>query len=442
MFRNPLRDGYNPCTNAAAGETEDYPLRLRTGCALAAPVPVANGPLCAGQTLRLTAPGAPAGATYAWTGPNGFTSTQAAPTVANVTIAAGGTYALTIRQGGCAATATVNVTVAAVPTQPAAFAARRCGPGTVALAPAAPPVGVTYRWYATATAATPLATGATFTTPNLAATTTYYVSAYRTGGGCESTRRAVSATINAPPVATLTAGGATTLCPGASVTLTAANAGTGATYQFRRNGAAIGGATARTYTATQAGPYTVVVTSAGGCAATSAVLTVTVAAAPAAPTITRGLQRADSVVLTSSALTGNQWRLNGAALAGARARTFVVRRGAPTGVYSVVTTNAAGCASAPSAGISVTIMGRAEDAAAAAWSLTPNPVAAADGWLTLSGPALRAPTEARLLDAAGRPVRTVRLKGAGPYRLDVRGLPPGTYLVRIGDALTRRVVVE
>ncbi len=433
----------SPCTNAASGETEDYPLRLRPGCTLAAPVPTAGSPICVGQTLRLTATGVPAGATYTWTGPNGFTSAQPAPTIANAQAAAGGLYTLTIRQGGCAGRATTTATVAAVPTQPAAFAARRCGPGTVVLTPAAPPSGITYRWYATATAVAPLATGPTFTTPSLAAATTYHVSAFRPVGGCESARRALAVTLDALPPATLTAGGALVLCPGASLTLTAAAAGTGATYQFRRNGVAISGATARTYPATQAGQYTVVVRSAAGCTATSAALTLTAAPAPAQPTITRGPQRADSVVLTSSALIGNQWRLNGVALVGATARTFVVRRGDLSGVYSVVTTSAAGCASAPAVGVSVLIVTSltAEAAEAAAWRLTPNPVASADGWLTLTGPALRTPTPVRLLDGAGRTVRTARLSGPGPHRLDVRHLPPGTYLVRIG-ATTRRVVVE
>ncbi|MGZ3921495.1 MAG: hypothetical protein ACXVC7_14440, partial [Bacteroidia bacterium] len=59
----------------------------------ATPTAGANTPLCAGQTLSLTS-STIASATYNWTGPNGFTSTSQNPTLANATIAAGGTYSV------------------------------------------------------------------------------------------------------------------------------------------------------------------------------------------------------------------------------------------------------------------------------------------------------------------------------------------------------------
>ena len=60
-----------------------------------------NGPLCAGQTLQLSAPNLP-GATYAWTGPNGFSSSQQNPTIPAVTAASSGIYTLrTQMAGGC-----------------------------------------------------------------------------------------------------------------------------------------------------------------------------------------------------------------------------------------------------------------------------------------------------------------------------------------------------
>lgn len=58
----------------------------------AAPMASSNGTLCAGSTLFLSA-STIVGATYYWTGPNGFTSNQQNPTVsANATTAMGGTY--------------------------------------------------------------------------------------------------------------------------------------------------------------------------------------------------------------------------------------------------------------------------------------------------------------------------------------------------------------
>ncbi len=79
-----------------------------------------NSPICAGATLSL-ATTAVSGATYNWTGPNGFTSTLQNPTITNATTAASGTYNVTVTpSGGCtAATSSVTVVVNAKPTVPA-----------------------------------------------------------------------------------------------------------------------------------------------------------------------------------------------------------------------------------------------------------------------------------------------------------------------------------
>ena len=71
------------------------------GCA--ALVATANSPLCEGQTLQLGINNS-IYATYLWTGPNGFTSTLANPTINNVTAANSGTYTVkvTLIDGSCA----------------------------------------------------------------------------------------------------------------------------------------------------------------------------------------------------------------------------------------------------------------------------------------------------------------------------------------------------
>lgn len=82
--------------------------------------------------------------------------------------------------------------------------ASRCGAGTVQL-DAATSAGATIQWYAAASGGTALATGNNYTTPNLSATTSYYVTAK--SGTCESSpRQEVVATINEPAaVASITA---------------------------------------------------------------------------------------------------------------------------------------------------------------------------------------------------------------------------------------------
>ena len=54
-----------------------------------------------GQGLFDVAIAAQEGATYAWTGPNGFTSAAQNPTIPNATTAATGNYSVTVTVNGC-----------------------------------------------------------------------------------------------------------------------------------------------------------------------------------------------------------------------------------------------------------------------------------------------------------------------------------------------------
>ena len=67
-------------------------------------------PICKDRTISLLATG---GVSYSWTGPSGFTSSSANPTILNANAAIhNGTYTVVVTDAsGCQATATVNVTV-------------------------------------------------------------------------------------------------------------------------------------------------------------------------------------------------------------------------------------------------------------------------------------------------------------------------------------------
>jgi len=80
------------------------------GAAPVAPTPGSNSPVCAGSALNLTATSV-AGATYSWTGPNGFNSALQNPTISNVTVADAGSYTVTDTVSGCTASAPISVTV-------------------------------------------------------------------------------------------------------------------------------------------------------------------------------------------------------------------------------------------------------------------------------------------------------------------------------------------
>lgn len=79
--------------------------------------PVVGGPivLCVGEDLQLSAGPMP-GATFQWSGPNGFSSTSPNPLIPAVTLSAQGTYTVTASTGGCSGPAsTVQVTVNPAP---------------------------------------------------------------------------------------------------------------------------------------------------------------------------------------------------------------------------------------------------------------------------------------------------------------------------------------
>jgi beta-glucanase (GH16 family) len=81
------------------------------------PAPTAgnNGPIWAGTSLNLTA-STVTGATYGWTGPGGFTSSDQNPSIAAATTNASGTYSVVATVGSCVSTAgTTMVTVNPVP---------------------------------------------------------------------------------------------------------------------------------------------------------------------------------------------------------------------------------------------------------------------------------------------------------------------------------------
>ncbi len=62
-----------------------------------------NAPLCSGSSLQLSASNL-GGASYSWTGPNGFSSTQQNPSISNVSASASGMYSLTVTNDmGCVA---------------------------------------------------------------------------------------------------------------------------------------------------------------------------------------------------------------------------------------------------------------------------------------------------------------------------------------------------
>jgi hypothetical protein len=174
-----------------------------------------NSPVFTGTTLNLNTAG---GNIYAWTGPNGFTSTLQNPTISTVTVAATGTYTVSISYGSsCAATATTVVTVnVAAPTGTNNPIICNTSTNTASLT-AICTSGTTPTWYNASLIPIPF-TGSPYITPNLTTSTTYKVRCEQ--GIYVSPFVNVLVSINPSPAApVITANGPTTFCNGGSILL-------------------------------------------------------------------------------------------------------------------------------------------------------------------------------------------------------------------------------
>lgn len=268
-------------------------------------------------TLTATAT-VPAGHTLTW-----FTAATGGSVVASPTLSTPGTVtyhaASTNTSSGCvsatrtAVTLTINAVSAASITAngPITF----CQGGSVVLTATA---GTSYSW----------SNGATTQAITVTASGSFTVTV--TTGSCVNTSPATNVTVNPTPVASITAGGPVTFCQGQNVVLTA-SAGTSWLWS--------NGATTQAITVSTSGNYSVVVTNASNCSATSAVTAVTVNPNPAAVitaggplTFCQGL----NVVLTANAGASYLWST------GATTQSITV---AASGNYSVDVTQAGGCVS-------------------------------------------------------------------------------------------------
>lgn len=155
------------------------------------------------------------------------------------------TYTVTLLQSiTCQGTDNKVVTVLAAPNSPVTISDTVCRQGTAFLRATG---GVAYRWYTVPIGGTPIPgqTSAGYTTPELNATTTYYVS--NQVGSCESPRVPVVAFVNPFNTATFTIDGGNLI----------ANPANGQFYQWFRNGVLIQGANQNTYRPVVSGDYAV-----------------------------------------------------------------------------------------------------------------------------------------------------------------------------------------
>jgi hypothetical protein len=247
---------------------------------------------CAGGSVVLNAPTAPTGSTftYVWR-LNGNPITGA--TAQTYTASTAGVYSLVVSNNqGCTATSgNTTVVVNALPTATitASGTTTICAGSSVTLSA---PAGAAYVW----------SNGAT--TQSITASTAGAYTVTVNSNGCTATSSATTVTVNALPVATISASGVTNLCQGGSVTLTASPA---TTYLWST------GATTPSITVSTAGNYAVTNTT-NGCSASSVPTTINVQALPSASISVIGATtfcQGASVTLTASSAGSYLWS-NGA----------------------------------------------------------------------------------------------------------------------------------
>ncbi len=250
-----------------------------TDCSILPPLVNNDGPYCVGETIHLTAVGQ-TGATYQWSGPNNFSSTQQNPTINNCTLAMAGTYTCTITVGNQSNSSPTSVLVLSLPE--ASFTAPTvCAGNPTEFTSTSTVTGqhfANYTWdFDDGNTGTGEIVSHTYAAPG-----TYNVTHYvETSNGCadEVTQ---TVTVVAAPDASFTA---TTVCQGDATQFTSTSTGdqiSGYTWDFGDNTPnGTGETTTHTYASAGNFRVTLTVEGSGGTCAGTVMQNVTVYATPA-----------------------------------------------------------------------------------------------------------------------------------------------------------------
>jgi hypothetical protein len=262
--------------------------------------------------------------------------------------------------------------------------------------------------------------------------TTTYVVTVSSGPWITSIDSVIVYVLPGPPTPVITPTGNTTFCQGNSVILNSST-GSGYTYQWMRNNTIINGAINSSYTATQSGSYTVVVTS--GCSSTSSPVIITVNSIPPTPVISQ-----NGNVLSSTAPTGNQWYLNSTIIPGATNQTL---NAAENGTYFVIVT-LNDCISDTSNIITYTGIG--ESNSVYNISIYPNPNCGV--FQIICDIHAQKEVSFKVIDYQGKPLFYAEPKqyfGKIEKTLQLQGLPSGIYKLIViidNETITRNFVIQ
>jgi gliding motility-associated-like protein len=254
--------------------------------------------------------------------------------------------------------------------------------GSTATLTVTPVANTTFKWYAAATGGTAFTTSASYTTPALTATTTYYVSAMRSGCTDESERTPITVTANSIPTAPVITNSAVTVCPGQQA-IFAAQAVTGVTVNWYA--AATGGtllASGNTFTSpalTANATYYAEATNGTCTSPTRTAVTATISALPATPAITVNnasiCSGSVAVLSVTAPVTGVTYNWYSTATGGTPLYTginYTTPALTANATYYAEAVNSTGCASSTRAQATVTVNAIPADPVLSANSLSIN----------------------------------------------------------------------
>lgn len=384
------------------------------------PLPTAtagsNSPICTGSTLNLTSSG---GSSYAWSGPNGFRSSLQNPSISNATIAASGSYTVTVTSAaGCSATASTSVVVSSGVTASAtASSTSICSGGTISLSASG---GSTFAWSGpngfTSSSQNPTIQNAT-----VASSGTYSV-LVSSGAGCSGSA-SVNVTVNTTP----SVSGTLSACSnGATSQLTGTGTAAASNAWASSNSSVATVSATGLVTTVGSGTAQITYTNNSGCSAT---VTFTSTQTPAAPSAISG---ETSVVPTRnytysvsqvSGANSYNWLYPAGWTGSSNSNTISLIAGTTEGTISV-TASANGCTSAP-ASINVTIAPFIADV------ITPNGDGYNDKWFVIVPASKRA--SVMIFNRWGQEVYKNEdyksdWNGTGTKNFPNNVLPNGTYL--------------
>ncbi|MFY7965255.1 MAG: PKD domain-containing protein, partial [Chitinophagaceae bacterium] len=311
------------------------------------PTPVAptlsvTQPTCTVATGTITV-SAPTGAGYTYSKDG---STYQSSTTFSGLVA--GNYNITVRNSfGCTSAITL-VTINSQPSTPSQPTISASGPTTICNGGSVDltsTLATSYQWYLNGSPISG-ATNQTYT----ASSNGNYTVVVTNASGCSSAPSAITTVTISVLTTPSISGPSIGLCAGGSILLTSTPS---TSYQWYLNGSPISGANNQTYTATAAGNYSVTVSNAFGCSATS--VNYTIIDGSINPIIqytgSTNICSGSSILLSLPSALSYQWYLNGNPIPGAIAQTYNANA---SGIYTATVTNAYGCTET-TAGITVTV---------------------------------------------------------------------------------------